>query len=43
MIGEDCTIGSNVVADPGTIVGRKCEISPLKRIAKNISSESKVM
>ena len=43
MIGEDCTIGANVVVDPGVIIGRKCEIEPTKRIFKNITSESKVM
>jgi len=43
MIGEDCIIESHVVVDPGIIIGRKCRISPLKRIIKNIPSESKVM
>ena len=43
MIGEDCTIGSNVVVDSGIIIGRRCEIEPLKKISKNIPSESKVM
>ena len=43
MIGEDCTIGSNVIADPGKIIGRKCTIAPMKRIKENIPSNSKVM
>jgi len=43
MIGEDSTIGSNVIVEPGVIIGRKTEISPLKRIIKNVSSDSKVM
>ena len=43
MIGEDCTIESHVVSDPGIIIGRKCKIDPMKRITKNISSNSKVM
>lgn len=43
MIGEDCTIKSHVVVDPGVIIGRKCNIDPIKRITKNISSNSKVM
>ncbi len=43
MIGEDCTIESHVVVDAGRIIGRKCRISPMKHIIKNISSESKVM
>lgn len=43
IIGEDCTIGSHVVIEPGMIIGRRCRISPMKRIANNVSSESKVM
>ena len=43
IIGEDCTIGSHVIVDPGIIIGRKCDISPIKRIIKNVSSGSKVM
>jgi len=43
MVGEDCIIESHVVIDPGEIIGRKCKISPMKHIIKNIPSESKVM
>ena len=43
MIGEDCTIESHVVVDPGKTIGRSCKISPMKHITKNISSKSKVM
>ena len=43
MIGEDCTIGSHVVVEPGVIIGRKADIESMKRIIKNISSNSKVM
>ena len=43
IIGEDCTIGSHVVIEPGMMLGRRCRISPMKRIANNVSSESKVM
>lgn len=43
LIGEDCTIGSNVVVDPGVIIGRKCKIESMKRIRKSIESNSKVM
>lgn len=43
MIGEDCTINSHVVVEPGIIIGRKCDISPMKRIIKNIPSQTKVM
>jgi NDP-sugar pyrophosphorylase family protein len=43
MIGEDCTIESQVVSEPGIIIGRKCKIAPLKRLTENIQSETKVM
>ncbi len=43
MIGEDCVIESHVVVDPGKIIGRKCRISSMKHIIKNIPSETKVM
>jgi UDP-N-acetylglucosamine diphosphorylase/glucosamine-1-phosphate N-acetyltransferase len=43
LIGEDCIIESHVVVDAGKIIGRKCKISPMKHIIKNIPSESKVM
>jgi glucose-1-phosphate thymidylyltransferase len=43
MVGEDCIIESHVVVDPGKIIGRKCRISPMKHIIKNIPSENKVM
>jgi UDP-N-acetylglucosamine diphosphorylase/glucosamine-1-phosphate N-acetyltransferase len=43
MIGQDCIIESHVVVDPGKIIGRRCSISALTHINKNIISESKVM
>jgi len=43
MIGEDCTIGSNVIIEPGKIIGRKCNINSLKIIRDNIPSNTKVM
>jgi UDP-N-acetylglucosamine diphosphorylase/glucosamine-1-phosphate N-acetyltransferase len=43
IIGEDCVIESHVVVDPGKIIGRKCYISPMKHLRKNIPSETKVM
>ena len=43
MIAEDCVIGSNVVVEPGMLIGRGCEISSLKRVIKNIASQSNVM
>jgi UDP-N-acetylglucosamine diphosphorylase / glucose-1-phosphate thymidylyltransferase / UDP-N-acetylgalactosamine diphosphorylase / glucosamine-1-phosphate N-acetyltransferase / galactosamine-1-phosphate N-acetyltransferase len=43
LIGEDSTIGSTVIIEPGITIGRRCEINSLKRISKNIPSETKVM
>ncbi len=43
MIGEDCRIGSKLVVDPGVIIGRGCQIAPLKHIQKSIPSMSHVM
>ncbi|MCK5111910.1 MAG: NTP transferase domain-containing protein [Thermoplasmatales archaeon] len=43
MVGENCTVGSSVIVESGIIIGRRCEISPMKRILKNVSSGSKVM
>jgi len=43
MVGEDCVIENHVVTEPGIIIGRKCKINSLKRIIKNVPSESKVM
>jgi len=43
MIGEDCTFGSHVVIDPGIIIGRKCNIESMKKITKNVTSNTKVM
>ena len=43
IIGEDCTIENHVVTEPGTIIGRKCNISSINKINKNIQSNSKVM
>ena len=43
MIGEDCNFGSHVVIDPGIIIGRKCNIDSMKKISKEIPSNTKVM
>ncbi len=43
MVGENCTIDSSVMVEPGMIIGRKCNISSINRITKNVPSESKVM
>ncbi|MDH7517875.1 MAG: sugar phosphate nucleotidyltransferase [Candidatus Thermoplasmatota archaeon] len=43
MIAEDCNIGPHNVVEPGTIIGRKCETTPMKTINKNISTGIRVM
>ena len=43
LIGEDTLIGSNVVVEPGIIIGRKCKINPLRRVIDNIPSQTTVM
>ena len=43
MIGEDCNFGSHVVIDPGIIIGRKCNIESMKKITKEVPSNTKVM
>lgn len=43
MLGDNCTIYSHVIVNPGVIIGCRCKISPLKHINKNIKSESNVM
>ena len=43
MIGEDCTLKSHVVVDSGIIIGRKVTIESMKKISKDVPSNSKVM
>ena len=43
FIGGFSQIGSHVVIDPGTLIGRSCEIAPLRVIQRNLASGSKVM
>ncbi len=43
MIGENSSFGSNVVIEPGIIVGRECTVNSMKRLQYSIPSESKVM
>jgi glucose-1-phosphate thymidylyltransferase len=43
ILGEYTSVGSNVVVDPGIIIGRNCTIGSLKEISKNIPSKSVVM
>jgi len=43
MIGEDSIIGDGVATEPGIIIGRRCKVSSLNRITKNIPSKTNVM
>ena len=43
MIGEDSIIGNGVATEPGIIIGRRCKVSSLNRITKNIPSKTNVM
>lgn len=43
MIGEDSIIKSNIVVEPGVIIGRKCKIESMNKITKPVPSGSKVM
>jgi UDP-N-acetylglucosamine diphosphorylase/glucosamine-1-phosphate N-acetyltransferase len=43
IIGPYCSIGDHVFMDSGKILGRKCNVSPMKRIQQDIPSESNVM
>ena len=43
MIAEDTTIQSHVITHPGIIIGRHCDIHPMKQIREDIASETKVM
>lgn len=43
FIGEDCEIGSNVVCEPGTIIGNKSSISSTKHLQGRIPDQSTVL
>lgn len=43
MIGENCLLESSIIVEPGTIIGRKCMVSSINKIMKNIPSNTKVM
>ncbi len=43
FIGGFSQIGDHVVIEPGTIIGRNCEISPLRVIQRDLDSGVKVM
>ncbi|MFC1952377.1 bifunctional sugar-1-phosphate nucleotidylyltransferase/acetyltransferase [Chloroflexota bacterium] len=42
MLGEDCSLGSNVVAQPGVIVGNHCQVQPLKLLSGRLPDKSLV-
>ncbi len=42
MVGEDCNLGNNVVAQPGVIVGNYCQIQALKLISGRLPDRSLV-
>lgn len=42
MLGEGCTLGNNVVAQPGVIVGNYSQIQPLKLISGQLPDRSLV-
>jgi glucose-1-phosphate thymidylyltransferase len=43
MLGEGCTLGNNVVAQPGVIVGNYCQIRSLKLISGRLPDRSLVV
>jgi len=43
FIGGDSRIGDHVVIEPGIIIGRHCEIAPLRVIQRDLASGIKVM
>lgn len=43
IVAEDCIIGSNVVVEPGILIGRQCKVSSLNKVVKNISSHTNVI
>jgi len=43
MIADDTIIQNHVVTYPGVVIGRHCQISPLKQISNDIISETRVM
>ncbi len=42
IIGEDCNLGNDVVAQPGVIVGNYCQIQMLKLLSGNLPDRSLV-
>jgi len=42
MLGEDCSLGNNVVAQPGVIVGNHCQVQALKLLSGRFPDKSLV-
>ncbi len=42
MLGEDCSLGNNVVAQPGVIVGNHCQVQALKLLSGRLPDKSLV-
>jgi len=42
MLGEDCSLGNNVVAQPGVIVGNHCQVQALKVLSGRLPDKSVV-
>jgi len=42
MLGESCNLGSNVVAQPGVIVGNHCQVQALKVLSGRLPDKSLV-
>ena len=43
MLGEHCTVGSNVVVVPGVTVGNRCQVKALRVLEETIPDESLVV
>lgn len=43
FIGENCSVGSNVVIEEGSIIGNRCKISPGKVVSGRIPDDSMVV
>jgi NDP-sugar pyrophosphorylase family protein len=42
MLGIGCSVGSNVVAEPGSILGNYCQVQPLKVISGNFPDRTRI-
>ena len=42
VVGEDCTIGHNVILTPGILVGANCKIASLTKLSENVPDNTHV-